>query len=217
MLKLCQTAKAQPCGEVKLKLEAMGTFWMAPSCSQKVSCAPRWVRIAGCYQSCQYLSCKHSDTETMEFTNWHGNSPVKDLSNATRRKWEGKLEGPSFTCHLEIMVLFALRSQTLWQHGWEAVQHCRLCRICFSPHCFLTQDRRTSVPTLPCIPVIRGTSAMTESLSSNWKRTQNKYFMAANEWWHNCGIKCSLWGKNTCISQIISVVTVQCQCLNHTM
>lgn len=98
-----------------------------------------------------------------------GQLPAKDPSNATRRKCEGKIEDPSFTCPLVIMVLFALRSQTLWQHRWEAVH--RFCRTCYSPHWSLTQGRRTSVPTLPCIPVTRGTSAMTEGLSSSWKRT----------------------------------------------
>lgn len=34
----------------------------------------------------------------------------------------------------------------------------------------LSQSRRTSVPTIPCTPVTRGTSAMTEGLSSIWKR-----------------------------------------------
>lgn len=96
MLRLCQTAKAQPCGEVKLKLEAIGTFWMAPSCSQKVFWAPGWVRIAECYQCYQYLRCKHSDIQIMEFTNWHGHSPVKDPSNAPKRKCERKTESPFF-------------------------------------------------------------------------------------------------------------------------
>lgn len=120
MLHLCQTAKAQPCGEVRLKLEAIGTFWMGPSCSQKVSWAPRRVRTAECYQS--YLRCQHSDTEIMQFTHWHGNSPVKGLSSATMGKWEGKIEGPCFTCPPVMVVLFALRSLTPWQHRGEAAQ-----------------------------------------------------------------------------------------------
>lgn len=73
-----------------------------------------------CYQC--YLRCQHSDTEIMQFTNWHGNSPVKDLSNATGGKWEGKIEGPCFTCPPVKVVLFALRSLTPWQHRGEAAQ-----------------------------------------------------------------------------------------------
>lgn len=90
MFRLCQTAKAHPCGEVKLKLEATGTFWMTPYCSCKVSQVPRWVWTAEYYL---YMRWKCNGIQIRESTNWYAHSPLKDLGNANRRKYERKIEG----------------------------------------------------------------------------------------------------------------------------
>lgn len=89
----------------------------------------------------------------MEFTNWQGNCPVKDPRNATRRKCEGKIEGPSSTCPLVIMVLFALRSQTLWQHRWEAVHDLQVLQDLLFPSFFShtgQEDKCPHTTTYPC-------------------------------------------------------------------
>ena len=103
-----------------------------------------------------YLRWKHSGIQIRESTNWHGHSAVKDPSNANRRKWERKIEGPFFhpppsnpgpVCSAD----YRHRGST----NGRLFRTCRSCRTCYSSHHSLTQGRRKSAPRSPCIPVTR--------------------------------------------------------------
>lgn len=153
MFRLCQTANAHPCGEVKLKLEATGTFWMTPYCSCKVSQVPRWVWTAEYYL---YMRWKCNGIQIRESTNWYAHSPLKDLGNANRRKCERKIEG----------FFFLLSPPYPSNPGSTDHRHCgstdrRLFRtwmsyrtFYYSPH-LLTQGRSRCAPKLTHIPVTR--------------------------------------------------------------
>lgn len=160
MFRLCQTARPRPCREVKLKLEAIGTFWMVPSCSQKVSWLPRWVRIA------ELL------LHIRESTNWHSHSPVKNPSNANRKKYGGKIEGPFF-------LLLPSHPGTVcsadYRHcgstGGRLFRTCRSCRTCYSSH-HLQRAEGKVPPGYHVSLLLEGISisAMTECLLCSWKR-----------------------------------------------